>query len=354
MTFTASETPRRALVSHIRGGSLAVSTIGGRMDGVVHTDDFPLEERFDRWRNLVSQAINPVALITEKPLHFGGEMRSVKLDGNLVSRVLCSPCVTERSARLVRRSDPELVHLVLVQRGHAGVTQRSDAMVKPGELVIYNSWRPYTVHAVADGPESVGGIFAVIPYMRLPLARNAVERLTATAFPAVGIGALLASMITGLTSGHTTYFTGDTVRLGAVLADLVTAWLAHTLDSFDTLSHDTRQRVTLAQAQAFIHRNLANPQLTPSTIATAQHVSLRTLQRLFSDQGHTVAGYIRDLRLEHCRRDLADPRLRKRPVHAIAARWGFTHLEHFSRAFRAAYGTSPGDYRNQTNDRNNQ
>ncbi|GAA2788117.1 hypothetical protein GCM10010470_23340 [Saccharopolyspora taberi] len=55
--------------------------------------------------------------------------------------------------------------------------------------------------------------------------------------------------------------------------------------------------------------------------------------------------WIRQRRLERCRRDLTNPHLRQRPVHAIAARWGFTDPAHFSRIFRAAYGLSPSDYR---------
>jgi AraC-like DNA-binding protein len=32
-------------------------------------------------------------------------------------------------------------------------------------------------------------------------------------------------------------------------------------------------------------------------------------------------------------------------VSAVAARWGLTNAAHFSRAFRAAYGVSPVEYR---------
>ncbi|MYQ99142.1 MULTISPECIES: helix-turn-helix domain-containing protein, partial [unclassified Streptomyces] len=43
---------------------------------------------------------------------------------------------------------------------------------------------------------------------------------------------------------------------------------------------------------------------------------------------------------------LADPALRDMPVHRIADRWGFRGHPTFTRAFRAAFGTSPQDYRN--------
>ncbi|MBO0832730.1 MAG: helix-turn-helix domain-containing protein [Actinobacteria bacterium] len=49
--------------------------------------------------------------------------------------------------------------------------------------------------------------------------------------------------------------------------------------------------------------------------------------------------------MERCRRDLSDPALTERPVAAVAARWGFTSAADFSRAFRAAHGMPPGEYR---------
>jgi AraC-like DNA-binding protein len=80
-------------------------------------------------------------------------------------------------------------------------------------------------------------------------------------------------------------------------------------------------------------------------IAAAHYISLRALYTLFETQQTSVAGWIRERRLERCRRDLADPALRERSVSAIAARRGLTDPAHFSRAFRAAYGLPPTEYR---------
>jgi hypothetical protein len=62
-------------------------------------------------------------------------------------------------------------------------------------------------------------------------------------------------------------------------------------------------------------------------------------------QPTTASGWIRQRRLERCRRDLLDPALGDRSVGAIAARWGLIDAAHFSRLFRAAYGLPPGEYR---------
>ncbi|WP_351233822.1 helix-turn-helix domain-containing protein [Streptomyces sp. NPDC002133] len=103
----------------------------------------------------------------------------------------------------------------------------------------------------------------------------------------------------------------------------------------------------MLEIHAFIQQHLGEPDLSPGTIAAAHNISLCSLHRLFRDQGQTVAGWIRARRLERCRRVLADPLMHSTPVRAVAARWGFTDPAHFSRAFRAAYGHSPKDYRQQ-------
>jgi AraC-like DNA-binding protein len=59
----------------------------------------------------------------------------------------------------------------------------------------------------------------------------------------------------------------------------------------------------------------------------------------------TVSGWIRQRRLEGCRRDLLDPTFGDRSVSAIAARWGLTDAAHFSRLSVAAYGLPPAEYR---------
>jgi AraC-like DNA-binding protein len=67
----------------------------------------------------------------------------------------------------------------------------------------------------------------------------------------------------------------------------------------------------------------------------------------FRTEGHTVAAWIRERRLQQCRRDLADPRMAAHTITAIAARWGFDSPTHFSRTFRSTYGLPPHQFRRQ-------
>lgn len=104
----------------------------------------------------------------------------------------------------------------------------------------------------------------------------------------------------------------------------------------------------LADVYAYVDEHLGEPDLSPARIAAAQHVSLRRLHTLFEGQDTTVSAWIRQRRLDRCRRDLLDPAQRSRPAHAIAARWGLPNAAHFTRLFKATYGLPPARYRTLT------
>ncbi|MFE1797311.1 helix-turn-helix domain-containing protein [Streptomyces sp. NPDC059517] len=140
----------------------------------------------------------------------------------------------------------------------------------------------------------------------------------------------------------------DTARLAGRMLEVLTAALADALDDRNTVPPTGGPPTLSGRIHAFIQENLGDPGLTPDTIAAAHHISLRYLHKLFHAEGHTVAAWIRERRLEQCRRDLADPALSDLPIRAIAARWGFTSPAHFSQAFRSAHGLSPRQFRHRS------
>ena len=99
------------------------------------------------------------------------------------------------------------------------------------------------------------------------------------------------------------------------------------------------------QIERHIAARLDDPDLGPASIAAAHFVSARQLHRLYAETGESVTRRIRRARLEHARRDLGDRRLADASITHVARRYGFTDLASFSRAFRAAYGISPSEYR---------
>jgi AraC-like DNA-binding protein len=180
----------------------------------------------------------------------------------------------------------------------------------------------------------------------LPLPHNGLDRLTAVPISGRdGLGASISALALHMGRHLAGYAPTEGARIATALMDLLIVALAERLDRYPELAPATRRRALLASVQTFIDQRLGDPELSPSAIATAHHISLRYLYKLFETEEMSVAGWIRQRRLERCQRDLLDPALVDWSVTAIAARWGLTDPAHFSRVFRDAYGLPPAEYR---------
>ncbi|MGW0285353.1 AraC-like ligand-binding domain-containing protein [Streptomyces sp. NPDC003236] len=315
------------------------------------TEELPVAERFGSWHDMTASALIPNMIRSDHEANFRAGMRRLDL-GSVVVSVLAYPSLeTRRTTKMIRRSDPESYQLMLNLHGsHRILQDRHDTTSGPGEVMLYDTSRPWHGWASADQNTAgtVRGVMVQFPRALLPLPATRVDQLTAVRLPGrEGIGALLSGYLTQLVANAATYAAADGPRLAICTLDLLTAFLAHHLDSAASVPSQTHQRALLREIHAFIQQHLSDPALSPGAVAAAHHISLRTLHRLFQDQDTTVAGWIRARRLERCRRDLTDPLLSSQPIHALAARCGFADPAHFSRAFRAVYGLGPQDYRRQ-------
>jgi AraC-like DNA-binding protein len=156
---------------------------------------------------------------------------------------------------------------------------------------------------------------------------------------------LLAQCLAGLPR-HTDDLHPDiAVKLGGVVTDLLAVTIADRVGDGARRVVDARHRTLVLAIHSYIEQRLSDPDLSPSSIAAAHHMSVRSLQRVFQAQGSTVTEWIRNRRLDRCRHDLANPLLVGRSVSSIAAVWQFTSPAHFTRLFRVTYGLAPGEYR---------
>ncbi|MGW2047024.1 AraC family transcriptional regulator [Streptomyces sp. NPDC001858] len=345
---------------------------------VFRTDDVPVEGRLDLWRDLLTTTRSPSEITSPHAADFWAEYHLMELGPVTVWPTSYQPSRFRRNQRLVRRSDPERYHLTLLIQGGLAVDHVGRANTfGPRDLLITDSSRPYDVrphdvrpHDVRPHslrPDSlrpddvrsvrshddrqrqvVQGVGVDFPKTLLSVPPHLVRDLLCRPLPGQdGVGALLTDFLVGLDRQAQHLGPSDAPRLGRIVLDLVSAWLAQLLETEDALDPETRHRVTVAGIRAFIRQNLHDPALTPTVIAAAHHISLSYLHRIFQQrtQGDTVAAWIRDQRLAGASRDLADPAMRATPIHTVAARWGMPRASEFTRAFRTAYGVSPSEYR---------
>ncbi|MFC7898186.1 helix-turn-helix domain-containing protein [Streptomyces sp. NPDC057381] len=304
-----------------------------------------------QWAELTALALVTTRIkAVESGRPFLARLRTMPLGASQLSELSYGALVSQRTPRLIRQSDPELFQVALIASGRQRIEQaRNTAVVEAGEMVLYDSSLPFDAYA-EDSPAGTQarGVMFQFPKAMLPLPARRLERLLAMPLSArQGPGRLLAQFLTTAAAEYPACTSSDAARLGTTAADLVTAVVSHYLDAESALQAASRQRLLHARALSFIDTHLGAPDLTPQAVAAAHHVSLRHLQRVFQQHGTTVSQEIRRQRLHRCARDLADPALRYRTIHAVATRWGFPRPAEFSRAFRAATGISPSHYRAQ-------
>ncbi|MFL4901780.1 helix-turn-helix domain-containing protein [Streptomyces sp. MMS24-I2-30] len=311
------------------------------MEKVYDSKDFPARDAFPAWEKATADAVMPTSFKLIDTDVFRGWLSTMPLGAVQASAMSYSSYRTQRTPKLIRASDPEVLGISVTHSGpHVIEQNRNRAALRPGELLLFESSRPFD--AYADG----GNILILFPRALLPLPTRHINQLICRALPGdQGIGRLLTNFLTHLAEDSTSYTPRDAARLSTVALDLATATLAHFLDREGDIPTDSRQRVLYARITSFIERHLGDTALTACEIAAAHHISVRSLHRLFHQHGVTLRSWIRGQRLERCRRDLADPLKRHVPIGAIAARWGFSHHADFTRAFRALHGIAPSTYR---------
>jgi AraC-like DNA-binding protein len=295
-------------------------------------------DRADSWRELLDTTIGPL-----EPDGVPDEVRAGDLGAVRVAALSQrDPGGARRTARHVRRSDSELYKVDVLVRGRGVIEQDGrQAALEAGDLTFVDLARPAR-WAMASSVTCVGIVF---PPAMLPLRREQVAPLTAVRIAGdEDSGALVSSFARQLV-GHLDGPGAHRARLGTAVLDLLAVALGSRLGRAEELPPESRQRALVLRIRAFIEENLGDPDLTPGMVAAAHYVSVRYLHKLFETESATVAEWIRRRRLERCRRDLLDPALRALPVNAIGARWGLLNAAHFSRAFRAAYGAAPQEYR---------
>lgn len=242
----------------------------------------------------------------------------------------------DRSEALIGRERTRLCKVSYQLAGRSVLVQHGRRRVlTPGEMVVYDVDAPYRI----ENDAGFRSLVLMAPRRSLDLD----ERQMATAVGLRlsehdGIGRLAGPFLRELADrpDHLEGPCGG--RTARTLTDLLAAAV---VEKYREAGPDT----PLQRVVRWVEEHLQDPDLSPGTIAAANFVSTRRLHELFHAEGTSVSAWVRRRRLEACRRDLENPLLSGETIAALARRWGFVDPAHFSRCFRAEFGTSPRELR---------
>jgi AraC family transcriptional activator of tynA and feaB len=249
----------------------------------------------------------------------------------------CSPCSGTRQRRHIADTEGEFVVVLINRGGRETVSQgAAEAALRPGDAVVWDSTRParFAVH------EALRKRSLLIP-------RAALDEVSGRTWTTPGVmldGAapatrLLLSYLNALSESLPVL--GSSAVAAARNATLELLVGALRVDG-DVPATGPTQLALRAAMDRYIERHLLDGALSLNEIAAAHSVSVRTVNRIFNARGQTVGEVIRVRRLARAREELTES---DRPVSVIAHRWGFADPSHFTRSFKAHYGSSPREYR---------
>lgn len=300
------------------------------------------QDRFEAWRHAVSTAFVPLDASTEDPRQFHGTLTGLALGSLSVAGVGGDAVTVRRSRQAIAAGDPGVFKFALQVQGSSLTRQDGrEAMLSPGDLVIYDTRRPYDL--VFGEPYRMFVVQIAVEH--LGLSAEQARAVVAQRIPgSAGLGALTSSLLSSLDEQLQKGEMAPDPRAASAVLQLVQATL---LSRFRPASEVPTRDVVYLEGVRHIDDHLGDPDLGVSSVARALHVSVRYLQGVFAQEGTTISEWIRRRRLQRCRMELGDPSQAHRSVSAVAARWGYPEASSFSRAFKHEYGISPGAFRRE-------
>lgn len=297
------------------------------------------------WRDLLRDHFVSLDVRDSDP-GVSGAVESCLLGHLQLSTVTSVDQHISRSRTLIDRDPDALFQVGLVRSGRAVVEQDGrTALLGPGDFVVYETTRPFEWQLRSDAG-SPRWELAVLTWPRssFRLSESHTRELTARVLAADhGMSRIVSDLLCGLVTEQPSMSEGAATAMADQVGEILS--IALEAEPSTTVRHGSDR--LLRDVDDYIDAHLADPGLTPDRIAQAVAISTRQLHRMFLERDLTVAQTVRTRRLEGARREIRASLTRDRSLREIARNWGFLDLAVFGRAFRAAYGLSPREYRAQ-------
>jgi AraC family transcriptional regulator, positive regulator of tynA and feaB len=291
------------------------------------------------WRALLRPLYGRHSLERAEPNTFAGSLRRLSVSGLTAVDIRCNAHRFERNQQDVRLDDRDHYKAVFQVTGQSTIFQNDQCVqLAVGDIALVDVARPIT--CISDDG-SVRRLSLNLPRRSLVShlgfePQGGMYRRSGT--PA---GRLLYELVLDALNGDGSACPPVDSYMQLAVYNLLGALFAPT----DSLSLSSRPANKLfMRIRGLIKDRFADPDFGPTEAASAAGISLRYLQKLFTQRGFTCTDFIYSLRLNQAARLLDRRKLLNisEPISAIAYACGFRDYTHFARKFRHRFGYAPG------------
>lgn len=304
------------------------------------TSSVAQRERFDYWRNAISNAFVPLEPVPfkgqDEPSCFRGTIQGLHLSSLRISTLSADGHEVALTRGGIARQKGSPFFVNLLRSGSVRVSQYGErATAAPGDIYVVDSAAPWSVS------------------FNEPFEMFCIEISDEVLRPRLGaMGRLPSPVLSGAGSqmlrNYLSMLQNQPVEELTQLQDLVfehcVSLLARSGAGAAGQTPAARDSAAMRQRVIdFIERNLTDPQLNPEAVCNALRISRSYLFKLLAAGDHTFASHVREARLQGCRQALQ--RHPNRPISQIASSWGYAEVSTFNRLYRARFGETPSQSR---------
>ncbi len=338
----------RPSTMRVKDSSYERAAVSQRMKQMLQTystDNMPVNQRLSRWREHVSETYAEFGFDIDDERAFKAKLSRIQLGAIGMSwfETTASQGHAKR-ARVGKWSAPlsDAFLLSLQLEGEIRGQQFGREITSgPGDIALVDATRSWDVESFGQ----VSNITLKLPAEKLLALTDAPSDYCLQPFPrddpnTRAVFAIIVALRDAIEAAPDVGW--DDAYEDVLMHAISTLFVKSSSVSETSIREETLRR----KAIAYIERNLLDPGLSTEHIAGELSVSVRTIQRLFNDNGLTPGRYILDRRIV-----VAGELLRSgegpSKITDLAFSLGFNDLSHFTRVFRKKFGQSPTEFRDR-------
>src|SRR5271156_6414612 len=222
-------------------------------------------------------------------LHWPQERRGVAAHGVITNLGHLTVCSGRTSAFKVQRTpalardalEPSIFVNVQLSGSSMVIQGDHEAVLHPGELVIYDSTAPYTLL----NETGMTGEFFRIPHSALAMPHNAIRKACAVSLsPGHPLTSLTNDFLKRVTADRALYTAPNADKVGRPIIELVRAVIATHLKA-DELSAGPLAATLPLRILEYVRNHLYDAELSVEQIAAAHYISVRYLYKVLAERG---------------------------------------------------------------------
>ena len=307
---------------------------------MLKSDDTPCSEQleYDAWRTSLFEMCgryNPVGVERKS---FSGWARPITVCGFVGMDIGCNADQVDRTSQDIRLDGREHYYALLQVAGSSTMSQNDHTVqLAVGDVAIVDAARPVTYVPHSDDNR----------WLSLDLPRRSLtshlgfEPLGGiSASNGTAAGRLLHHIVTDALDGAERASPRAESYMQLAVYDLLGALFAPSDPGHGSRSTDK----LFARVCGVMRERFADPDFGPFDVAVETGISLRYVQKLFTERGTTCTQFLYSLRMERAAQLLRRRSVlgKAQPLSEIAYACGYGDYTHFARNFRRRFGFSPG------------